>query len=439
MAPDSEERPIVISVLIVLILIALNAMFVAAEFALIGSSRATLDTLSRQGNSRAKTALKILESTTLTDRYIATAQLGITFASLGLGMYGEHQFAGWLERQFQNTPLTGVIPAHIIASILSLSALTYLHIVLGEMIPKTLALLQAETTVQQLVLPMRWAQTLMLPLVIGLDEMGHGLLRIFGIHPTSGHNDAPTPEDLAYIVDESVEGGRLGELPGEVFDELLAFGERTAAEVMTPRVKVIGLRRGSTPEQLREILQRFRHTRYPVYERNLDDLVGFVHIRDLLNALVEDEPLTQQFIRNVPYVPASMKLDAVLARMRSEKTHLVVVMDEHGGTAGILTIEDIFEEVIGEISDTPEKSRPIQSMGGYIRASGQARLDEIGDEIGQKNLSHPDVDTVSGLILASLQRPPLVGDIVEWNNLRFRVLSIEGHGVLECEVYPLTH
>ena len=425
-----------IAALIVAVLVALNGMFVAAEFALIGSSRATLQGLAQQGDRGARATLEVLEDPQQTDRYIATAQLGITFASLGLGMYGEHQLAEWLEPRLRGTPLDGALPLHATASALALAALTYVHIALGEMVPKTVALQNAVGAARLLAAPMRWMQALMLPLVVALDGLGRLLLRLCGIQAAQGHGDAPTAADLAYIVDESVEGGRLGEVPGEVFDELLAFGEMTAAEVMTPRVRLIGLRRGSTPEQLREVLARSHHTRYPVYERDLDDLVGFVHIRDLLDALVEGAPLTERFIRAVPYVPASMRLDAVLGRMRAEKTHLVVVMDEHGGTEGIVTVEDLFEEVVGEIADTPESHMPVRRAEGRLRASGQARLDEVGEELGLDAFSHPEVDTVSGLVLALLLRPPLVGDIVEWYGVRFRVIDVEGHGVGECEVYP---
>jgi CBS domain containing-hemolysin-like protein len=426
----------VITAAIVLALVALNGLFVAAEFALIGASRPAIEGMASKGDTGAKGVLAVLTDSKATDRYIATAQLGITFASLGLGMYGEHQLAEWLEGQLRGTALGGKLPVHTLASGLSLALLTYLHIVLGEMIPKTLALQKPERMVLSISLPMRWVQALFLPLVVVLNGLGRALMRLAGVNPTEGHGKAPTTADLAYIVDESVEGGRLGELPGRVFDELLGFGERIAAEVMTPRVKVIGVRRGSPPEELREVLLRSKHTRYPVYERDMDDLVGFVHIRDLLDVLMDGAPLTEKYIRPVPFVAGQTRLDAVLARMRAEKTQLVVVMDEHGGTGGILTVEDLFEEVVGEIADTPESHAPIRRENGRLRVSGQARLDEVGEELEIDAFTHPEVDTVSGLVLALLLRPPAVGDVVEWYGVRFRVIDVDGHGVEACEVYP---
>ena len=422
--------------LIVFALIVLNGLFVAAEFALIGASKPTLENLARKGSTRARTVVKILTSPRETDRYIATAQLGITFASLGLGMYGEHELAEWLGVQLAATTVAEWVSVHTLASVLAIAALTYLHIVLGEMIPKTLALSKPESTALAIGAPMRWMLLLMLPLVLALNALGRGLLRLFGVKAIEGHADAPTPEDLAFIVDESVEGGRIAEMPGRVFDELLAFGELTAAEVMTPRVKVVGVRRGSAPAELREVLSRSHHTRYPVYERDLDDLVGFVHIRDLLDVLVENIPLSDSHVRAVPFVPETTRLDVVLQKMRAEKTQLVIVMDEHGGTAGIVTIEDLFEEVVGEIADRPESHAPLRRVEGRLRASGQARVDEVGEELALEDFEHEEVDTVSGLVLALLDRPPLVGDVVEWRGVRFRVLDVEGHGVEECEVYP---
>jgi CBS domain containing-hemolysin-like protein len=426
----------VIASLIVLVLILLNGLFVAAEFALIGASRPALEALAQQGSHRAKAILAILRDPRATDRYIATAQLGITFASQGLGMYGEHQLAEWLTVKLRGTALDGPLPVHTLASGLALSALTYLHIVLGEMIPKTLALQKAEAMVLVIAAPMRWMLALMLPLVVLLNGVGAGVLRLFGVRASEGHGEAPSPQDLAFLVDESVEGGRLGELPGRVFDELLAFGELTAAEVMTPRVKLVGIRRGSSNRELREVLSRANHTRYPVYERDLDDLLGFVHIRDLLDLLVREEPFNDRLIRPVPFVPETARLDAVLNRMRSEKTHIAVVMDEHGGTEGIVTIEDLFEEVVGEIADHPGSPPPLRRVEGLLRSSGQTRVEEIGEELRIEGFLHPEVDTVSGLVLALLGRPPLVGDVVTWQGVRFRVLDVEGHGVEECEVYP---
>ncbi|MEZ4249804.1 MAG: hemolysin family protein [Polyangiales bacterium] len=425
-----------IPTVVVLVLVALNGLFVAAEFALIGASKPALENLAKKGNGRARAVVAILSSPRETDRYIATAQLGITFASLGLGMYGEHQLALWLIEKLEATSVAELVSVHALASVLAIAALTYVHIVLGEMIPKTLALQKPEKTVLAIGAPMRWMLRLMLPLVIVLNALGRGLLRLVGVRATEGHGDAPTAEDLAFIVDESVEGGRLAEMPGRVFDELLAFGELTAAEVMTPRVKVTGVRRGSTRDELRTVLTDSHHTRYPVYERDLDDLIGFVHIRDLLDVLASNDALTDEHVRAVPFVPETTRLDVVLQKMRAEKTQLVVVMDEHGGTAGIVTIEDLFEEVVGEIADRPESHAPLRRVEGRLRASGMARVDEVGEELGLDDFEHEEVDTVSGLVLALLERPPLVGDVVEWRGVRFRVLDVEGHGVEECEVYP---
>jgi CBS domain containing-hemolysin-like protein len=425
-----------IPALIVLGLIALNGLFVAAEFALIGASKPALESLARQGDRRARDLLATLKNPQATDRYIATAQLGITFASLGLGMYGEHQLAEWLSKLLAGSSLGGKLPVHTLASGISLAFLTYLHIVLGEMIPKTIALQKAESAALAIAAPMRWMLALMLPLVLLLNGLGGLFLRLFGIKATGDHHKAPTPQDLAFLVEESVEGGRIDHLPGHIFDELLSFSERTAAEVMTPRVKLAGIRQGSSPDEIRHVLSGASHTRYPVYRRDLDDIIGFTHIRDLLDLLVSRRPLDDKHIRPIPFFPRTTRLDAVLTRMRSEKTQIGVVMDEHGGTEGLVTIEDLFEEVVGEIADNPGSAPPLQRVDGRLRALGSVRVDEAGEALVLENFHHPEVDTMSGLVLALLERPPRIGDVVEWQGVRVRILRVEGHGVAECEIYP---
>jgi CBS domain containing-hemolysin-like protein len=272
-------------------------------------------------------------------------------------------------------------------------------------------------------------------LVAALNGIGYALLRSAGIDRRLGSGHLYTPEELSYLVREAEQGGLLRQEAADVVDELLAFGELVAREVMVPRVRIRGVEIGASLSDLTEVVTLAPHARYPVYAHDLDHIVGMVHIRDVARCVRQGTPIRQADVRPVPFVPGSATLDTVLDAMHRARIQMAVVMDEHGGTDGIITTEDLFEEVIGDIQDPASDDRPelYVASDGIQRAAGTARIEDLGDEIGRR-LEHEEVDTVSGLVLALLDRPPRVGDRVRYEGVELEVLAVSGRGVGECRV-----
>jgi CBS domain containing-hemolysin-like protein len=421
--------------LIITALVLLNGIFVAAEFAIVGAPRAAIDARAAAGDRLARAVQAILRDPVRQDRYIATAQLGITVASLGLGMYGEHVLADWVYELFGHAGAPALLASHGLASVIAIAILTYFHIVIGEMIPKSLALQKAEHLALWITPPMLWLKTLMFPLIVALNGIGNIVLKLIGIdrqaHSTEQYY---TPEELQLIVQESEELGAIRSESGQMLQVLFEFANLTAGEVMVPRVKITGLPLGSTPDRIRALLGSSPHTRYPVYVRDLDHIAGMIHIKDLLRLLLRNEAIGQAHARPLPLVPETAPLDSVLATMRRERTQMVIVIDEHGGTAGIVTLEDLFEEVVGDIDEGPGSAeQPYHDDAGRTRVPGTLRLDELG-QLFDLDLEHEEVDSVSGLVLTLLGRPPQVGDSVRYDRLQIEVTVVKGHGVEEAAV-----
>jgi len=423
-------------VLIVLLLLLANALFVAAEFAIVAVPRTVVEHRASAGEGLSVRLLALLSSPRQRDRFIATAQFGISVASLGLGMYGEHTLAVWLEPRLDR--LVGgasFITSHTAASLVAITLLTYLHIFLGEMIPKGLALSRAEATARAVFWPMRVLLFALYPIVVGLDGIGALCLRLVGIRRQKDtHEESYSPEELQLIVEESEAGGALRSESGRLMRELFEFGDLTAGEAMVPRVRVVGIPVGASSDDLRRLLLTHRHTRYPVYDGDLDHIVGMLHVKDLLRRLISNEHIAAADVRPLPVVPETSSLDAVLTTMERTRAHMAVVIDEHGGTAGVLSLEDLAEEVVGELDEgTPQAPRLVVLADGAVNVSGTLRLDEVGQHFNRE-LQHDEVDSVSGLVMALLDRPPAVGDVVEYDRFEFTVLAVSGHGAREVRV-----
>jgi CBS domain containing-hemolysin-like protein len=426
-------------VLIIFALVIVNGMYVAAEFAMVGVSRLSIDTMAEEGHRGAMRVKSILDNPRVQDRYIAATQLGVTFASLGLGMYGEKTLATALSVAFAGLGEAGFWTAHLVATIVAVGILTYLHVVLGEMVPKSIALSRPRRAVFMTVPLVIGTRVFLLPLVVALEWVSNRILLLFGIDRSNAEESSHhTEEDLLHIVRESHKKGELRSESGRALSEMFDFSSLKSDDVMVARVAIHGIPLGATPEDISQVLKEGQHTRYPVYEEDLDQIVGMVHIRDLLSLLRSWKGLTREHVRPITFVPETMTLDRVLGAMRRDRTHAVIVMDEQGGTAGILTVKDLFEEVVGTIEegdvDFEGRIEAYRDDAGRLHVHGTLRVVELA-EVLDRELPPTDAETISGYVLLQLGCPAQVGDTVRYGPLRLVVIAVEGRGVKECLVH----
>jgi len=416
---------------IILALLLANALFVAGEFAIVGVPRPSIERLASLGNALARRVVRILDSTKRRDRYLATTQIGVSLASLGLGMYGEHVVAESIAAWLEPLNVSRWVAAHTIGSVVAVAILTYAHLVIGEMVPKALALQSAERTAMLVSPAIEGIGTAVLPLVVALDALRALTVRAIGIRGEVAEEERyHSTEELQLIIQESQEEGLLRGESGRILRELFEFGDLKAWQVMVPRVHLVAVRVGTTADELRDIVRTRPHTRFPVHTGDPDNIVGMVHIKDVLRHIVLEQPVAIGDARPVPYIPATTPLDEMLAAMRRARAQMAVVMDEHGGTAGIVTIEDLFEEVVGEIDEGRGRTPIWRDPSGRLLVRGTVRLKDAGDAIG-RSLEHPSVQTISGLVLTLLGRPAAAGDVVSWNGVRIEVTAVSGRSVVD--------
>lgn len=423
---------------IILLLIVLNGLFVAAEFALLGAPRAALEQMAVSGNMVARHIAQVLKTPRLQDRYIATAQLGVTFASLGLGMYGEHSVAGWIHEWMSAYGWSSWLLAHGAASIVSVAFLTYLHIVLGEMVPKALALQYATRLCLIITMPMYVIQLCLYPLVVGMNMIGNFLLGLLGVNRDEAKSYYHSVEELQYIIEESHENGALPEESGRIMDCLFDLDALYVHQVMTPRVRINAIPEDADHEQIRDIVRQTRRTRYPVYRGDLDHIVGMVHARDLYRIMLQGGKLTPEYMHDIPKVPKTVKFDHVVEIMRKDNVRLAIILDEHGGTSGMLTLTDVFSEVMGWERDRIKILSELapDAVGFSCDVSGLARIGELEDAYDM-DLQCEEIDTVGGLILNLLEAPAREGDVAGYRGLEFRVTRADNGGVDRCIVTRL--
>ncbi len=421
-----------VPLLITSVLILLNALFVSAEFAIVAVPKTKIIKLAEEGSVAASRVLEVLNSPELQNRYLTTAQVGITIVSLGLGMYGEHVLAEWLIKFLQVFGTLTETFAHSISILISVGMLTYLHVVIGEMIPKSLALQTAESTVIALNRPMFIIERLFFPLVITLNKISVWITKIIGVPTADLKSRLFTPDELEFIAKESFEGGLL-QPPDQLFIEnILDLEERSAEQIMTPRNRIWAIPVNARLDEAMKIINQTTKTRYPVYEETLDQIIGILHIKDLARFIahkIKDLNL-RELVRTTIFIPESLPLDDLLIRFRRENHQIAIVIDEFGGTAGIVTLEDLVEEVVGEIQDEfDEETLPIEELpGNILRVRGDVLLAELEQHYNLE-WKYPETNTIGGLVMSLLGEIAQPDDQVLHKGVKIIVESTEGLAV----------
>jgi len=417
----------------VLALVLLNGFFVAAEFALVGARRSKLQEMTDAGDRLSKLALKALDNL---DRYISATQLGITIASLALGWVGEPVVAALIDAILN---LFGVQPnpgaTHTAAGIaVGFAVITFLHVVFGELAPKTVALVMPERLSGWVSLPLMLFARLMMPFIALLNGTANATLRLFGIKPMGESRHVHSPEELRMLVMQARAHGTLDESDTAMLAGVFDFHEKKVQDVMRPRTEMVALSIGATEAEVRATLSRERYSRYPVYQESLDDVVGVFLAKDLWLHDGRAPFSLREFVRDPLYVPATRPAVRVLDDLRKTRAHMAVVLDEYGGTAGIVTMEDLIEEVIGDIADEYDMvSRESVEVNGVLELAGNLSLIDVRSD-HRVTIPEGDWTTLGGYVFARLGRIPRVGDRVAFPGGDLEVIAMDGRRVAGVRV-----
>lgn len=412
----------------VFLLVGANGFFVAAEFSLVSVRRSRIAQLVQEGKRSAKVVDRILLRL---DTAIAATQLGITMASLGLGWIGEATVAGILEPVFGFLP--GMLPAlsaHTVSVAIAFLIITGLHIVFGELAPKSLALERTEATVLTVARPLEVFETVFKPFIFALNSAGNLVVRLFGLRPASGHELVHSVEELEILIETSREAGAIEEENADLLGRAFDFSDKKAYQVMTPRTAIVALPEGASLAEVKQIAAGVSFSRFPIYQGDLDHITGVLHLRDLIfRTDLTDADTFSGLVRPVMMEPDTLRLEALLVRMRAERQQMAVLIDEFGGTAGIVSYTDIVEELVGEIRDEYDKrGENIEVIPGGALVEGQTPLEVLNERFGL-SLSSKEFDTVGGFILGELGRVAEVGDRVGFGKGRLEVVDVEGNRV----------
>ncbi|WP_335872344.1 hemolysin family protein [Bacillus sp. 2205SS5-2] len=426
---------ITIKIIALILLIALTAFFVASEFAIVKVRSSKLDQLVAEGNKKAISAKKVISNL---DGYLSASQLGITITALGLGWLGESTIEALLEPVFEQFEFPSSI-TDTLSFVIAFGLITFLHVVIGELAPKTVAIQKAESVSLALSRPLIIFYKVMYPFIWALNGSARFIVSLFGLKPASEHEMAHSEEELRIILSESYKSGEINSSEYKYVNKIFEFDNRVAKEIMVPRTEIVSFEKDTSIDEVMSTVSIEKFTRYPITEGDKDNIIGVINIKEVLTDCLqrkqsESHPLTH-YIKPIRSVIETIPIHDLLLKMQKDRMHMTILMDEYGGTAGLVTVEDILEEIVGEIRDEfdADEIPLIQKKGShhYI-LDAKLLITEVNDLL-HLDLSDQDVDTIGGWMLTQ-KYDLLESDILDEDGYEFRAIEIEGHHISYVEV-----
>lgn len=429
---------IIVNLLVIVLLLFANGFFVASEFALVSVRQTRMQQLANEGNKTAQIATKALKTL---DRYIAATQLGITIASIGLGWVGEATLAKLIHPLFDFLPyVSNTIATHSIATLIAFVLVTFLHVVIGELMPKSIALQFPEKTTLIIARPLVGVANILSPFIFILNGFGNWMLKLMNIPSAQAHHCVHSEEELDMIIDESYKCGVLNETESFLLKNSLKFTDLTAKQVMVPRCNIVALSVDINQEEYAKIVLENQYTRYPVYSEKFDNIIGILHVKDLYSCKLKNEEIKIKDILRPPlFVTETATTDSLLKDFKKNKTEIAVVIDEFGGVSGIVTLEDVLEEIFGEVQDEfdDEETNIKQVAENKYIANGLYRIEDFFEYFNLKQPSEFDVETIGGYIQKLLCRLAKINDEVQIENLKLRVVELKDRRIKKIFIEKL--
>lgn len=428
----------IFNLVLLAILIALTAFFVASEFAIVKIKGSRVDQLIEEGRKGSKAA-KIV--TTHLDEYLSACQLGITVTALGIGWLGEPAVASLLRPIFEGLEVGSAV-SHSVSIVIAFLIITFLHVVVGELAPKTVAIRKAEQVTLLLATPLMWFYRLFYPFIWALNGSARALVGLFGLKPATENKDAHSEEELRLILSESYKSGEINQSEFKYVNKIFEFDDKIAKEIMVPRTEIISLSKDDTIKTFLEVMYVEKFTRYPIIDGDKDHIIGLINLKEIMTDLLSHPEIAEQtlesYIRPIIRVIDTIPIGDLLIKMQKERIHMAILMDEYGGTSGLVTVEDIIEEIVGDIRDEfdmDEISEVRKLNEDHYIFDSKVLVNEVNDLLGL-SIDDEDVDTIGGWILTE-NYEAREGDSIVIDSYSFKIIEMEDHHIKYIEVTKL--